>query len=424
MPTCIMCGRDEAEVRVEGLGAWHCYEPSLDRPFPYQVAICRSCGHVFGTWNRDQTYLYTDQEYVTCSTDLEQYSTYVIFLLGDIPHPKRRLRVLDIGCNQGALLKRFYDLGFECHGVEPGPANVEAARDRMPDAHLHVGPFTEEWAQRFGPGTFDAVLITSVLEHMVDPAGTLAAIRFLLNEHGRVFILVPDLACYTPTFQIRRGHRQRYGGSQLIYFYRNIFLCYAQHISHFSGPSLTRYLPALGLRPTRVASVGSSIWTLAAPCEPVDPSFEYEDLVEFHTELMDYYDDLLAKMRQGMRDKLRGRTVVCYGAGREFLHSREVFASLGVPIAAVADDDRSEPGVCGVPCVRPEELLNHNPDTCVATSFDFEDEIAEKARSILPQSVEVLTLTELVCEHEVTVPCWIDYQLRPIRATAHQHVTA
>jgi SAM-dependent methyltransferase len=405
------------------MGTWHCYEPSRDRPFPYQVAICRRCGHVFGTWNRDQTHLYTDQEYVTCATDLEMYSSYVIFVLGDTPHPKRRLRILDIGCNQGALLKRFYDLGFDCYGIEPGPGNVEAARKRMPNAHIDIGLFTERWTQRFKPGFFDVVLITSVLEHLVDPAGTLSTIRSLLHERGRVFIFVPDLASYTPTFQIRRGYRERYGGSQLIYFYRNIFLCYAQHISHFSGPSLTRYLPALGLLPTRVASMGTSLWALATPCEPSDHSFEYEDLVEFHGDLMDYYDDLLNEMRRGMLDKLRRRTVVCYGAGREFLHCHDVFKSLDVEVVAVADDSPQAPDVCGVPCVEPRALASFCPDVCIATSFDFEEEIADKARSTLPPAVEVLTLTDLISEQDITTPCWVDYRLRPARAGVRHAAT-
>ncbi len=422
MPTCIMCGRSDADVRIEGLGAWHCYEPSRDRSFPYQVAICRRCGHVFGAWQQEQTHLYTEEEYVTCSTDLEMYSSYVIFVLGDLPQSKRKPRILDIGFNQGALLKRFYDLGFECYGIEPGRGNVEAARRRMPKAQLDVGLFTEGWAQQFEPGCFDVVLITSVLEHLTDPAGTLSTIRWLLNERGRVFVIVPDLACYTPTFQICKNDRPRYGGSQLVYFYRNFFLCYAQHISHFSAPSLTRYLPALGLQPTRVASMGSNFWALAAQCEPTDNSFEYEDLVKYHGELMDYYDNLLSRLRQGMLDRLRGRTVVCYGAGREFSHCHDVFDLLGVKVAAVADDLPQTHDVRGVHCVIPQALAGFRPDVCVATSFDFENEIAAKARSILPQSVEVLTLTELISEHDATMPCWVDYRLRPAGA-AVRHAT-
>ncbi len=417
MLTCNMCGETDVHVHVEGAGRWHCCEAARDSPTPYQVAVCQTCGHVFGTWANDMTRLYTEEEYVTCDSDLGQYDSYVQFVLAGLPHRRRQPRVLEIGFNRGALLKRFYDLGFDCHGIEPGPRNVEAARAKMPNATLDVGLFDTDWVEKFGAEHFDVVMLTSVLEHLPNARDVLSAARRCLRPQGRLFLVVPDLCFYTPAFQTPAGPREWYGCSQLLFFYRNVFLCYAQHINHFSTPSLIRYLDALGLRTTQTANI-ANVWASATPHEPVDSSFDYPDLVQFHTKMMDHYERMLDDMRQGMLDKLANRTLVCYGAGREFHHFRDVFAPLGVEVAAVADDSLLEADVAGVPCIRPQEIARHKPDICVATSFEFEDGIAAKARSILPDSVEVLTLTQLICEHELTMPRFLEWQHQPVLALA------
>lgn len=397
--------------------------------FPFKVAVCQRCGHVFGWWQNDRTHLYADSEYVTCETDLEQYSAYVSFVLAGIGQGKRRPRVLEIGFNRGALLKRFYDLGFECHGVEPGPRNVRAAQVKMPHAHLDVGLFDADWMQQFKTGYFDVVMLTSVLEHLPEPSDVLRAIRSRLDPGGRLFIVVPDLCFCTPTYQIPKDARERYGCSQLLFFYRNLFLCYAQHINHFSGPSLTRFLAALGLQTTQIATI-AFIWVLAAPAEADDPSFRYPDLVDFHMGLMDYYGKLLHTMRQAVLGKLNGRRLVCYGAGRDLGYFLDIFAPLGVEILAVADDaagdcrlqiarhDSQSAIQRSLPCVRPEQLASYNPEVCLATSFDFEDQIAAKAKKVLGSSVEVLTLTGLISEHQITIPRLAEYRVMPAATLA------
>jgi len=224
--------------------------------------------------------------------------------------------------------------------------------------------------------------------------------------------VVPDLSFYAPTLQVPRADRDRYGCSQLLFFYRNVFLTYAQHINHFSGPSLTRYLAAFGLQTLQVANV-ANIWVLAAPAAAGDDSFAYPDLVKYHSAMIDHYERMLAGMRRAIVDKLQGRRLVCYGAGRDFGYSQDVFRPLGIEALAVADDTVMSPRVHGVPCVRPEALASFEPEICLATSYDYEHEIAKKARRVLPESTEVLTLTELMYEAEWTMPRFTNYMLKP-----------
>lgn len=428
MLRCTLCRAADAKVYVDGPGTWHCYEPAIGKPFPYQVGLCRRCGHVFGNWCSDQTGRYTDEEYVTREESLPIDCAYATFCLGGLPRYKhRRARVLEIGFNRGALLRHFYDFGFECHGVEPGPRNVEFARGRMPAAKLDCGLFTREWAQRYDDGFFDLVVITSVFEHMPEPMEVLHGICRLVQDQGRLFILVPDLAQYTPTYQVKPRDRDRYGCAALNFFYRDFFLCYAQHINHFSAASLARYLGAAGFEPTQMANI-SGLWYLARPTTPTGSHYDYPDLVKYHAGLMDYYVDLLGRLRRAMLARIAGRRLVCYGGGRDFGYFLDVFESLGVRPLAVADDAATADSIRGVPVVRAERLREFQPDVCLATSFDYEDQIAPKARAILGRGCDVLTLTELNYELDIEVPALTHFGIGPAsapqpRAAADSHVS-
>ncbi len=409
MIACNMCGGTDATVHVDGMGTWHCYDPVAGKPFPHKVAVCETCGHVFSIWPEDLTVKYVDEEYVTCDTDLEQYTTYVQFVLAGIPQRRRRPRILEIGFNQGALLKRFHGLGFECYGIEAGQRNVEAARALMPDAHLDAGLFNSEWISQFPKDYFDVVMLTSVFEHIANPADMLRAIRPYVQTEGRLFLLVPDLAAYTPTMQIPRDAQAIYGCSQMKFFYRNFFHCFAQHVNHFSTPSLTRYLSALGYQTAQIATLGF-VWISAVPCEPDDGAFEYPDLVDYHNQLMCRYADLLDNIRQTVIRRLDGKQLVCYGAGKELAYFLDVFQPLGVKVHAIVDDARAGESVGELTVHDSKELPSLSPDVCVATSFDYEREIAKKAMACLPDTVEVYTLTDLITPDDLTIPNYVDFR--------------
>ncbi len=412
MPNCNICNHEDVHVSIQGMGTWHCYEPSLGPPFPYSVCICRGCGHVFGAWDQDRTEQYVSEEYVTSEVSLPIYDAYFTFCLQQLPRYKSRpARVLEIGFNRGALLKHFYDFGCECHGVEPGRKNVEFARKRLPGAHLHAGLFDENFARQFPAGHFDLVILTSVFEHMPRPMDVLKAIRPLLSHAGRLFLLVPDLAQYTPTYQIKPADRQRYGCSPLIFFYRNFFLCYAQHVNHFSPASLARYLGVAGLQPVQTANI-SGLWYLAAPATPTASHMRFPDILKYHMELMSFYQRLLQRMQDAMLTKLKGKRLVCYGAGRDFGYFMNVFRERGILPLAVADDAGGAGAIEGVKRVSPGELMALRPELCLITTFDHEDVIAPRARALLNE-VETITLTQLIYELDIEPPVLAGYTPLP-----------
>jgi SAM-dependent methyltransferase len=63
-------------------------------------------------------------------------------------------RVLEVGCGTGVFLRAAADRGARAVGIDASPALVEIARERVPEAELHVGDMQ---FLPFGDDAFDVV---------------------------------------------------------------------------------------------------------------------------------------------------------------------------------------------------------------------------------------------------------------------------
>jgi len=96
-------------------------------------------------------------------------------------------RTLDVGCGVGRNLAA---LGPESVGVDHNSTSVEAARAKGLDAVT-----VEELRTRgYQPGTFDAVLVSHVIEHLDAVSGNKLLRDYLpyLRSGGRVVLLCPQ----------------------------------------------------------------------------------------------------------------------------------------------------------------------------------------------------------------------------------------
>jgi 2-polyprenyl-3-methyl-5-hydroxy-6-metoxy-1,4-benzoquinol methylase len=100
------------------------------------------------------------------------------------------LRVLDIGCGAGSLLKKFESHGAAVTGFEPDCLMCETARGRlMADARVENALFSwQDWRGE----SFDLVCMSHVLEHVPDPVDFLAGLYKITRPEGYLFIEVPN----------------------------------------------------------------------------------------------------------------------------------------------------------------------------------------------------------------------------------------
>lgn len=109
-------------------------------------------------------------------------------------------RVLDVGCSGGYLSALMRQLGHHVTGVDlveiPG---VRQKTDRFLQADISQGIPEAVGSE------YDVIVVADVLEHVPDPAGTLAELERLLTRNGRIIISVPNMGHWYPRARIALG---------------------------------------------------------------------------------------------------------------------------------------------------------------------------------------------------------------------------
>ena len=99
--------------------------------------------------------------------------------------PKKRDRILDVGCGPAETVKYFSDV--EYIGFDNNPAYIELAKRRFGDqGHFFCGKIDQVRLKEFG--TFDLVLAVGVLHHL-DDSESLSLLKLAytaLKEGGRL----------------------------------------------------------------------------------------------------------------------------------------------------------------------------------------------------------------------------------------------
>lgn len=113
---------------------------------------------------------------------------------------KESPRLLEIGSGPGYFLKVGKELGWDVLGIEPSKQAI-AFSDQFDVPVVH-GFFNDASAKELG--TFDLIFMDTLLEHVPDPASTLALCHSILNPGGLICIISPN--DYNPLQQILREH--------------------------------------------------------------------------------------------------------------------------------------------------------------------------------------------------------------------------
>jgi SAM-dependent methyltransferase len=105
-----------------------------------------------------------------------------------------RQRLLEIGCSSGFFLKAARPFFDEVRGVEPGAEAVRnadpAVRTQIVNSRFH--------ANLFPAASFDAVCCFQILDHLLDPVGTLRDACTLLKPGGIVLLLNHNIRSWFP----------------------------------------------------------------------------------------------------------------------------------------------------------------------------------------------------------------------------------
>ena len=159
-----------------------------------RILRCRKCEFGFRQSRFDErslAELYRKMDPQVYEAELSGRSKTALRHLNIVRRYVREGRILDVGCASGCFLSLAANEGFESTGVEP--SDTLSCR-----AKAALGARGTVWAcileqAPVSAGSFDAITLWDVLEHVPDPLAMLQRCRTLLRPGGHMFLNVPDL---------------------------------------------------------------------------------------------------------------------------------------------------------------------------------------------------------------------------------------
>ncbi len=253
---------------------------NLDRyGFYYPTGICTFCGNIQQIRYYDQKTLEVFyREYYRDIYDPESPNKRFIHqrdVLGneiykfvkDLIQPKH---VLEIGCGSGGILKKFQNEGSSVLGLDYDDRFI--AEGRRNDIEIRKGSLeTLDSSERF-----DCIILSHVLEHIVDPGDMLEEIKKYLLQDGIVYIEVPSLNSLLDGMY----------GSDIQQYFQNA------HTIHFSTDSLRNLAISSGYEILKSDNFIRSIWRKASSDE-INQIFNH-----FNKSL-----DLMTKIKKNKKSK-------------------------------------------------------------------------------------------------------------------------
>lgn len=102
--------------------------------------------------------------------------------------------VLDIGFGTGTLTTKLYENGCTIYGQDFSARMIELASEKMPNAHLYQGDFTQGLVEPLQAQSYDFIVATYSLHHLTDEqkVSFLRVLQDHLNPGGQ--ILIGDVA--------------------------------------------------------------------------------------------------------------------------------------------------------------------------------------------------------------------------------------
>ncbi len=135
-------------------------------------------------------------------------------------------RLLDIGSGTGAFVCEMSKRGWQTTGLEPSAVAREKAKK-----DFHISLQEPPLLFQLQPGSFDAITLWHVLEHVHDLHSYMKQLKLLLHDNGKLFIAVPNY-----TSADAEGYQSYWAAYDV-----------PRHLYHFAPKSIKKLLELHGL---------------------------------------------------------------------------------------------------------------------------------------------------------------------------------
>jgi methylation protein EvaC len=359
-----------------------------ERKFPLRVCFCPKCYAVQVADIVDPAIMFTNYFYFssairTLREHFVDYATEVAARFLDQPQVST---VVEIGCNDGVLLRPLADQGVgTLIGVDPA-ANIARA---IEDARVHVvndffgDKVADQILQRFGKA--DLIVANNVFAHIPDINGVTAAIGKILKEDGVFVFEVHYLGKIIQDLQydmIYHEHLYHYSLLSL----ENHFARYDMEVFDIRpipihGGSMRYHVCKRGSRHSRMVS------NRVALLRKDERALGYDKVETYQRFASDCGSRRKRLMDTITRLRGKGRTIAGYGASGRANAIIQYCGISGDHLVCMIDDAPAKQGYYtpgSHPLIRSNEILGvEPPDYLLIFAWTFFDEIASRCGDYL-----------------------------------------
>lgn len=351
-------------------------DPRPEPKFPLQVFYCTTCGLIQLLDIVDKKRMFDEYTFLTATaqTAMAHFDEYAEQLSSRLKLNQGDL-VVDIGSNDGTLLKAFRKRGASVLGIEPARNVAEIAISD--GVNTLVEYFDAETVEKIGFEKARLITANNVVSHVADLENFIQSASRLLAPTGLFVFEVPWVVDWLRN--------------------RNFDIIYHEHLSYFGFKPLSRLMAKNGLElvgveyfPTiqggtlrgMVAHSGSfpkDSGMIARVLDDEEKYANFHSLEDFAKNVHVFRDELLTLLRSLKR---RGKKIVGYGAPAKatiLLNYCSIDSSIldFVIDTTPLKQGKFIPGV-RLPILPPEQFRKSNPDYALLLAWNYKDEILKK----------------------------------------------
>jgi SAM-dependent methyltransferase len=363
------------------LSAQRARDQTPEPRYPLRMFYCNECKLIQLLDIVNVKEMFDDYAFLTATanTSLIHFDEYAGDLINRLELKGDDL-VVDIGSNDGTLLKAFKRHGVKILGVEPA-RNIanRAIADGVNTLNEYFGAATVE---KIGGGKARVITANNVVSHVPDLNGFVASVESLLARNGMFVFEVPWIV------DVLR--------------HNNFDIVYHEHLSYFGFEPLSRVLTKHGLQLIGLEYFpkihGGTFRALAAHSDifpsdarMLDGVFRDEEtmagfraLEQFASRMQEFRGKLMELLESLKRE---GKEIVGYGAPAKATILLN-YCGIDTSILDFVIDNtplkqgRFIPGV-RIPIVHPNEFSKAHPDYTLLLAWNFGDEIMAKEHDYL-----------------------------------------
>ena len=349
---------------------------------PLSLGFCHNCSlvQILETIDPDIVFNNDYPYYSSVSPRLMQYFKDSAFNIIDLRKLDTESKVIEVGSNDGYMLKHFKENGIQVLGVDPSGPAIVAKNNGIPTIQKFFSKSLAKEIRNDHSEGFDVLLANNVLAHDANINGVIEGISIVLKDSGMAVIEVPYL-------------KELISNSEFDTIYH-------QHIFYFSLTSLQEAFTKYKLYINDVEQTdlhGGSLRLFIEKNE--NPQQRFVTMLEDEKALgvsgVDYYTSFnhhSVQIKQGINAllnelKAQGKRIAGYGAaakGVTFL----AFTGLNhedleyVVDLSIHKQGKHLPG-SGIPIMPVEKLIDDFPDYVLILAWNFKDEIIQQQSEYL-----------------------------------------